>query len=186
MSNSPSEIKSEFYPSYAEFSKTLRTWFVAYGIGGPVVLLANEKAWPTIVISGLSQSIGILFLIGGALQVVSALLNKHAMWHLYIGEEGLNDSPETKAKKSAQKRKPIYTLADWYSEQNWIDELLDLFSFVVFAWATWLTFKILSMSPGQFMYNATGSWYAWRIGLAIVLVTFLMRLYFSFKKVSAT
>jgi hypothetical protein len=42
MSNGNSETKSEFYPPYSEFSKTLRTWFVAYGgIGVPVVLLAN-------------------------------------------------------------------------------------------------------------------------------------------------
>lgn len=31
-----------YFQAYAEYSKVLRTWLVAYGIGAPVLLLTNE------------------------------------------------------------------------------------------------------------------------------------------------
>jgi hypothetical protein len=180
MSTSPStpEIKSEFYPPYAEFSKTLRTWFVGFGIGGPVVLLANEAAWKSIVASQCSGHMGILFLLGGGLQVTSALLNKHAMWHQYIVEPAPYDSPDDKAQKARLKLRWPYKLAEWYSYQNWIDELLDVFTLIVFAWATALAFWVLSPPVGKVVTcDHDCSWYAWVIGIIVALSIFAIRLW---------
>lgn len=34
---------SESYSSYFEYNKILRTWFVAFGVGGPALFLINES-----------------------------------------------------------------------------------------------------------------------------------------------
>ena len=48
------EVKEEkgFYEAYKGFANNLRTWFLAYGIGAPVVLLSNEDSWSLISNSG--------------------------------------------------------------------------------------------------------------------------------------
>lgn len=174
-----SEPKSEFYPSYAEFSKTLRTWFVAFGIGGPIVLLTNEKIGPIIVASGCSFDIGILFLMGGGIQVVSSFFNKHAMWHMYFAEDEKDSDTVKKqdenvkgerAYKSHHKNTLTYKFSCWYSYQNWIDELLDFFTLVVFAWATMLAFVILTSPPGKVICDHEKSRLAWITGLMTATV----------------
>ncbi len=174
-----SESKSAFYPSYAEFSKTLRTWFVAFGIGAPVVLLSNEKIWPTIVASGCAFDLGLLFLFGGGIQIISALVNKHAMWHMYFAEQS-NENPneiennkslqEEMLKKSRHGSTRIYRYSCWYSYQNWIDELLDFFTLVMFAWATGLAFVILSNSSGSISRDTFKSQLAWILGFFLMII----------------
>jgi len=44
--------REEYFKAYEEYSKVLRTWFVAYGIGGPVLLLTNETLAKAIKASG--------------------------------------------------------------------------------------------------------------------------------------
>ncbi len=140
---------SEFYGPYAEHSKTLRAWFVAYGIGGPVVLLSSDEAWDSLVKSGCGRYVGLLFIFGGIIQILSSLLNKHSMWLLYLEEveakerktNGVTEIPITE-------RKPTYRLADWYSKQTWIDVLLDIYTLIFFSWATRLAFDVLSNESG--------------------------------------
>jgi hypothetical protein len=141
--SSPASAKEAFYKSYSEFSKTLRTWFVAYGIGGPIVLLSNNAAWGWLVKSGRISLIGLLFLMGGVLQVIGALLNKHAMWYLYIGEE-----------RSEAKNKYSYKISDTYSNQGWIDVVIDIATLILFGWATWLAFSIIMSAPAEIFTNA--------------------------------
>ncbi len=43
---------TEYLEAYAEHSKVIRTWFVAYGIGAPVLLLTNEALARTLKASG--------------------------------------------------------------------------------------------------------------------------------------
>ncbi len=40
-----------YYKVYEEYSKTLRTWFVAYGIGAPVLVLNNDELRRAVVVS---------------------------------------------------------------------------------------------------------------------------------------
>lgn len=134
----PNPAELSFHKSYSEFSKTLRTWFVAYGIGGPIVLLSNEVAWGWLMKSGKAATIGLLFLVGGAIQIVSAILNKHSMWYLYFGEFN-----------PASKTRPCYRLSYWYSDQGWVDVVLDLATVALFGWATWLAFYTIMGAPAE-------------------------------------
>jgi hypothetical protein len=141
--SSPLSPKEAFHKSYSEFTKTLRTWFVAYGIGGPIVLLSNNAAWGWLVQSGEISLIGLLFLLGGVLQVISALLNKHAMWYLYMGEE----LPATKTTRA-------YKISETYSNQGWIDVVFDTATVLLFGWATWLAFSIIMAAPAEIFTGA--------------------------------
>lgn len=126
----------EFYDPYAEYAKTLRTWFVAYGIGGPVVFLTNDAALRALTNSGKFAQMGLLFLIGGALQVFSALLNKHSMWYLHVAEID-----------ERTKRRASYKISSWYADQGWVDVVLDSATIILFGWATWLAFSAVINTP---------------------------------------
>lgn len=135
---SSNPAQDSYYKSYSEFSKTLRTWFVAYGIGGPIVLLSNDKAWGWLMETGKARKMGLLFLLGGAIQIFSALLNKHSMWYLYFEEFSPSSPP----------RAP-YRISYWYSDQGWIDVVFDLATLALFGWATWLAFSTIMGAPAQ-------------------------------------
>lgn len=141
-----SSNNSAYYAPYAEYSKTVRTWFVAYGIGAPVVLLSSDTAWKAIVDANCGESIGFFFLTGVALQLVAALLNKHAMWNMYFQEASLEFATPL---NPPYWDRWIYKISEWYSEQNWVDVLLDLYSLILFGWATRLAFLILSNQAGK-------------------------------------
>ena len=75
---------TEYYNAYHYYSNLLRTWLVAYGVGGPILFLSNEALWKRLASDG--TSLGFLFLGGVALQVIVAALNKTVMWACYFGE----------------------------------------------------------------------------------------------------
>ena len=128
-----SDEESNLFDDYDEFAKVLRTWFVAYGIGGPVLLLTNEAVRSKIATSGFARCIALAFLIGVGLQVLLALVNKTALWLCY------------KAAREPNLRKSrAYRAAEWFAYEFWIDFLVDLTSFVLFAWATYRVFIILT------------------------------------------
>lgn len=115
--------KDTFLSLYNEYAKILRTWLVAYGIGGPVLFFTNEKLSQKIGGSGQTKLIVYLFLIGVACQVLLAFLNKWVNWVIFA----YSDSSKTPW---------ICNKCDWISEQFWIDILLDLGAIVLFAFAT--------------------------------------------------
>jgi len=120
-----SKRETGFYEPYVNFARVLRTWFVAYGIGGPVVLLTGQNVAQAILHGPLARTIGYCFLVGVFFQVFHALLNKAAMWYLYIGEIGLID-------KSTRR----YQLADRFSECFVFELLFDLGTIFLFGLAT--------------------------------------------------
>lgn len=122
----------EYLKAYGEFSKALRTWLVAYGIGAPVLLVTNEIASKALKASGHGKSIAIFFLIGVALQILLAAMNKAAMWGLYYGEEN-----------ASFKGNRSYKVAYWFSEHLSIDLLVDAATLVVFAIATWKSVEVV-------------------------------------------
>jgi hypothetical protein len=127
------DSSAELYAAYEEHSKTLRTWLVAYGVGAPVLLLTNDSIWKALAGSGTAPEIGTMFLIGAALQVSLAAINKAAMWVSYYGE--IEPGYRTKTR---------YRLAHWVAQQFWIDLLIDLASMILFGMATVGVFKILT------------------------------------------
>ena len=125
---------AEFYRAYEDYSRTLRTWLVAYGIGGPVLMLTNERVSVALFNSGHARFIGGLFLAGVALQVGLAAVNKTAMWICYFSDdEEITDRWWCKC-------------AYWLSSQFWIDLILDFGSLTAFAIASWYAFDVLVKS----------------------------------------
>ena len=125
-------VAGEYFECYAEFAKTLRTWFVAYGIGAPILFLSNKAVWETIKSSGNIKFIGLFFLFGVSIQVLEALLYKNAMWYLYRGEE----NPQIKNK---MRYRVFYNISECY----WLEILFDMITLVSFATATWMIGCIL-------------------------------------------
>ena len=128
-----SAYAKELYAVYEGFSKDLRTWLVAYGIGGPILFVTHDSVWRAIGQSGFAQRLALLFLGGVALQVVLAALNKTIMWASYYGETDVSFQETSR-----------YKAAIWLSRQFWIDFLVDLVSILAFGWATWLAFHALT------------------------------------------
>jgi len=75
--------------------------------------------------SGQARSIVWLFLTGVAVQILVALLNKWTSWIQYNGLDPV-----------ARRWPKFYRAVDWFSEQFWLDMLLDLAALVAFGWAT--------------------------------------------------
>ncbi|UPG88186.1 hypothetical protein L2Y96_12225 [Luteibacter aegosomaticola] len=122
-----------YYANYAEYSKTFRAWMVAYGIGGPVVFLTNDKVAKAIGDSGHARGIVFFFLGGVILQVAGALINKWAAWYMYRGVED-----------EAFKSNCWYKVWAWVNNQAWLDVAIDVLALLSFACGTWLLLGVFS------------------------------------------
>lgn len=56
--------KLEYFESYNEYNKILRSWFVAFGIGGPVIFLTNDALYVDFLELDKRGCIFTLFLVG--------------------------------------------------------------------------------------------------------------------------
>ena len=130
VSKTPTEEKGFFEP-YSLYARTLRTWFVAYGIGGPAVVITHPDALSVVSKAGSVGVIGWLFLAGVAAQILVAFLNKVAMWYVYYGREVEQSFSTTRR----------YRLAEWFSEQFWFDIVMDLASILAFSISTVMLFR---------------------------------------------
>ncbi len=128
------DVKQEsgFYEAYSDFARNVRTWFIAYGIGGPVLFASSDSVWPSLRDSGLGPGVVYLFLFGVALQIIGALIYKSAMWYLYVGEL-----------QPAFQKTRRYKVADWLSENYLIEAGIDVVTLVLFGLATLVTLKVL-------------------------------------------
>jgi hypothetical protein len=130
-----SSEKSDYLASYSEYSKSLRTWILGYGIGGPVLLFTNNSLLEIISVYPFRNLIVYLFLSGVAIQVLLAFVNKWCAWYMYRGSL---DSPYRKGRG--------YRF--WCEINSWnkLDLLIDLVAIGVFSAATWM---ILDAILGQ-------------------------------------
>jgi hypothetical protein len=124
--------RQEFLSSYNEYSKILRTWLVAFGIGGPVIFLTHDTAWQALAASGQAAYVGQLFFSGVAAQVFMAFLNKTIMWTVYCGEV----RPTFKSTRR-------YKIADRLSETFWLDVFFDFATMILFSFAIIRVFAIV-------------------------------------------
>mgnify|MGYP001545886079 CR=1 FL=1 len=122
--------ESGFYESYAHFSRTLRAWLVAYGVGVPVLLVSQEFIARAIIKAGTGGLITWLFLAGVAIQVLAALLYKYSMAYLYSAEvePALNTTRRVR-------------VAEWLSDAIWLEALFDIVAIVLFVSGT---FKVVA------------------------------------------
>lgn len=144
------------YKVYEEHMKTLRAWFVAYGVGGPVLFITQQDFASTLVDSGWSQLIGVLFLVGVLLQALVALFNKWVNWGLYYFDEddsdtgSVVDTVETSsdAVDTEMQSQRLRRFCESYSSKVWVDILADLATLVLFAIATVLVLIEVSKGAG--------------------------------------
>lgn len=117
---------SKCFDTYLEYNRVLRTWFVAFGIGGPALFLLNETIAARLASEGLLSTVAGLFLFGAAAQVLGAFMNKVANWGVYYGtaDHGF-------------KRSLRYRCAVKLVKQFWIDVILDMVSVITFGFALW-------------------------------------------------
>ena len=118
------EVESR-YQLYSDYNKLMRTWLVAYGIGGPVLFATNDHLNSALIRSQHSTVIAILFLIGVGLQVLNAFINKWCGWHIYTGEY-------------TPKYQKTCTYKFWSAINNWhwLDFTFDATSIILLVIAT--------------------------------------------------
>lgn len=124
---------SDSFNSYIEYNKILRTWFVAYGIGGPALFLVNEKVAEKLAKTGSLKVVVTSFLVGILMQVIGALLNKVANWYVY----GSTLDPTLLNKTK-------YLIAEWFIDQFWIDITIDVITILSFGIAAWYMLTVFS------------------------------------------
>lgn len=131
------------FENYTEYSKTFRSWMVAYGIGGPVLLLVSKDAPTSLAGSQHLRLIITLFVVGVGLQILLALINKWAAWQMYRGSYSLKHVPNHGEAQDRHHTTSTYKVWKWINKQSWIDFLSDSGSLLAFSCATWLALKVL-------------------------------------------
>lgn len=126
-------VDGDYFPAYLEYNKILRTWFVAFGIGGPALLLVNRSLIDKLNATSNLRCVAIAFIFGASVQVIGAMLNKYANWYMYLGKD-------EKFKRTWQ-----YKFSFFLLHQFWIDISIDIFTFVVFGYAAWKMLTVFSI-----------------------------------------
>lgn len=121
--------------AFDRYEKMLRTWFVAYGIGGPVLFLTQDNLRKALVTDPNGWWIGILFLAGLAVQVFESFFYKMCMWQLYYHEAEKDD------KRCCIRW--MYERSKSVKRNFLIDICFDLATIILFAIATVMVFPIL-------------------------------------------
>lgn len=121
------------FNAYLEYNRVLRTWFVAFGVGGPALILVNEKVAASLSATGQLRLVVLLFLVGASAQVLGALLNKIANWYVYVC------TVDPKLKGSPRQR-----FADWVISQFWIDIGIDFVTISSFGAAAWFLLTVFA------------------------------------------
>jgi len=124
---------SDAQQAYVEYNKTLRAWFIAFGAGGPALLLVEEDLRNALCEANALRHVVILFLIGVAAQVAGAVLNKWVNWGMYYG-----------CVESAAKDRWYCRLASHLHNKAWIDIALDAATIFLFGCAAWLMLMTFS------------------------------------------
>jgi hypothetical protein len=129
----PEEDAVGTFQAYAEYNKILRTWFVAFGIGGPALFLVNDKLAQALVGAGQLRLVVILFLAGATAQVLGAFLNKVANWYMY--QSMVDDKSEGTF---------LHKASEYFVNVFWPDILLDVFTIASFGSAAWLLLTVFA------------------------------------------
>jgi hypothetical protein len=142
---SPGLSSDAWAQSYRQHTTALRTWFVAFGVGGPAFLVANESAWKVFRMDPASRLIGALYLSGVICQVIITLVDKYADWFGYLSNVRADDVRRARdgitTYKGSEYRKARRLLrkadfADWWLRHDSFSIIADVLTVSLFAWAT--------------------------------------------------
>ena len=126
-------LSQAYFESYAEYNRILRSWFVAFGIGGLALFLLESPVREALLASGHTRTMVILFLIGVTAQIIVAFLNKYANWYCYFGEDN-----------QVFMRTRVYRFWAHIASQFWIDIFFDVLTVACFLVAIWMLFEIFT------------------------------------------
>lgn len=126
---------SDELAAYLEYNRILRSWFVAFGIGGPALFLIEEQIWQRLIENGELRQVSAAFIVGAAAQVMGAVINKIANWYVYLG-----------ATDAAFRTKRRCRVCGWLVRQFWVDMVLDALTIAAYGWATWHLFTVFGAS----------------------------------------
>jgi hypothetical protein len=129
----PASEAEGYYDAYSAFARQLRVWFIAYGIGAPLIALTNPAVAEAVRLSGYRKSIAFAFVGGVTVQILMAFLYKTAMWYLYAGE----DDPTTKGTWQ-------WSASDRFSEWYWAEALVDVVTLAAFSYGTYRLISVLA------------------------------------------
>ena len=135
------------FTAYWKYNQVLRTWFVAFGIGGPALFLVNENVGDRLAKADCLRGVAILFLVGVVSQVLGAFINKIANWYVYLGIIDKEEDEENKKEKKEENFSETcrYKSSEWFTSHIWPDIMLDLITIGCFGLAA---FKILHVFCG--------------------------------------
>jgi hypothetical protein len=126
--------KDHYFDPYIEHSKTLRTWFVAYGIGAPVLFASQKELLEKLVDYSCIKSVVILLLLGVLLQIVLTFLSKTTNYQYYQSSIHFFHRSKRMYKYSTVLTKQYY----------WAIPLVDFTTIILFIWATILVLQAWS------------------------------------------
>ncbi len=115
----------KYYEMHESYSKTLRAWLVAYGVGGPIIFLTQKDVAKSISSSEDALLITCLFFGGVILQIFVTALNKWINWYLHLFTAD-PDWVETKGLR----------IIKWIKGIAIVDILCDVGAITLFMWAT--------------------------------------------------
>jgi len=119
---------SDNLEKYTEYNKVLRSWFVAFGVGGPAIFLINDEVRNKLIETGEIKVVVFLFLFGATVQISIAFINKVINWYVHQG----NDEEFVKTIRYRWSE----TITNWF----WLDIVTDLLTFGAFGCAVWKVF----------------------------------------------
>ncbi len=147
----PPRTKRDYAEAYRQHTAALRHWFLAYGIGGPVLFLGNEHIWKRVQNAPGLERVGETFLAGIAVQVVLAIIDKYADWIGYCW--AAEPLPPLPANASRLKRigrwiaDRKHSGSEWWIRYDWPSILGDAATAALFGLATINAFKMLIHDP---------------------------------------
>jgi hypothetical protein len=113
-----SETTQSLYENYNDYNKSLRAWFVSFGLGGPALFLVHPELVTSLRDAGVLSWTIVPFLIGCGFQIFVALINKYYAYYYY---------------DSKVSSKPLHRFWDMIGEWFWLDILFDLMTVTAFA-----------------------------------------------------
>jgi hypothetical protein len=114
-----------FFEAYASLAQTFRGWLVAYGVGAPVVFLAQKPAMEALKSMPDAGYVILAYLVGSLLQVALAWSYKLCMWWAYLEEM-----------KTIRKDSLRYKFVDRFTNTFWVEGPVDFVTVGLFVYAT--------------------------------------------------
>jgi len=118
------KFRKENFSLYNDYNKALRAWFVAFGVGLPVVYISSKEARDYLGSLVSHELVIIFFVLAMCLQIIIAFVNKYVSWCAYRTEGNLVSNLSTS--------KFVLWVKSW-ENAIWLDVLVDVLSLVFFG-----------------------------------------------------